>query len=345
MTKDLRLMEYAGNNKWCRVHEELTMIELLNSIVQSFQILIHRYNDLIHNTSTEIPDIMFKASDFAKLGSYKTDSKGVEKKNIVKTIVDRLKANHLEKYIPVVGDRVSYLVILDKQAKQEHLEGKVGASRIGNRSFLIEELYDKYHAIFPAETFKHAILTYSQFIELKIISKLDFRYYLECLCKATSLYTLEERYEDFVKRIDSGSISEAEAGKLTDKYKKEIAKIMLSNYFHYNAVAKSNIKKINKVVEYKNGDIKLLYSLIPELEHREMTLQLKNVIITKLTQRINEVDARVKPVIKLYKKSQTDSFVYDTLNSDTLSTELNKLHLRLSRLNAALKVARGIQIK
>ena len=87
--------------------------------------------------------------------------------------------------------------------------GRTATGNLANRSYVIQELLDNLYVQYPEEEFNEKIkkckknLTYEDYINAKSICMLDFKYYLECLCKSMALYIVGDLYPDVIKEIDA----------------------------------------------------------------------------------------------------------------------------------------------
>ncbi|EAX88403.1 hypothetical protein TVAG_050650 [Trichomonas vaginalis G3] len=231
LQKDLRLMSYNGNNKWSIFKKDEPMQLIIENIIDTFREIVTTYSDIASFKTDKKPSIEFKITDFAKNSAYR---KG--KHNAVSTIVLRLESQHKEKYIPAIGERMSYVIILDSKTEDERLVGKNGTGNIALRSYVIDEIMDNLKLECSKENFKNELIgknlniTYDDWLNAKAISLLDFKYYLECLCKSTALYIVGDLYPEEIKQIDEGSISQVEANKLITKLQQTIATNYVKKY-------------------------------------------------------------------------------------------------------------------
>lgn len=315
LQKDLRLMKYLGGNEWHVFKENEPMEEVIDNIIESFRVIIERYTDMSTLTSDVKPEIGFKAIDFAKTGAYRQG-----KLNAVSTIVRRLKREGKEQYIPTIGERTSYITILDEKTKEERLQGKNNVGRVADRSYVIEEVFDMLRDKYPEHDFNEMIkekqlkITYDEYINARAMCMLDFKYYLECLCKSMALYLIGDLYPDIVKNIDDGMMDAKSAGVLITKLQADIAKKYVEKYFHAGKDVSQSINKYNKLkrqyatVESKKG-IDLLFTMYPRLrECKEISRSVCLAIIKDADENIEKYTKVSTKMMDLYKSLVTDFF-------------------------------------
>lgn len=315
LQKDLRLMSYDGNNKWSIFKKNEPMQSIIENIIDTFREIITTYTDIALFKTDKKPSIEFKITDFAKNSAYR---KG--KHNAVSTIVLRLESQHKEKYIPVIGERMSYVVILDSKTEEERMLGKNSSGNIAPRSYVIDEIMDNLKSECSEEDFNTKLsetnlnISYEDWLNAKAISILDFKYYLECLCKSTALYIVGDLYPEEIKQIDDGSISQSEANKLITKLQGIIASNYVKKYFHYGRSVMTAYnraeKEIKSFITHQPNDVNLLYLVYKDLNKSEsLTLKHKNRILEDTTKNIERYNNVIEIMNKIYKTLSTSNFI------------------------------------
>ena len=314
LQKDLRLMKYEGNNKWQVFSKEESMKDIIDNIIESFRKIINSYSDIANLNTDKHPEINFKITDFSKNGAYRQG-----KQNAVSTIVRRLKAENKTKYIPTVGERMSYVVNLDEKTKQERLMGRAAVGNVADRSYVIQEVLDELYLKYPEEEFnakikdKNLNLTYDEVINAKAISGLDFRYYLECLCKSMALYIVGDVYPEVIKKIDDGFIDPKTANQTISKLQDEIAKDYVKKYFYFGRDVNKTIKTVEKslksyATEKSKQEMDLLYQVCPELYEQDITEEEIMRIKRDVEEKLKNEESMLKKLTYVYKFTLTDHF-------------------------------------
>lgn len=246
---DMRVMKYNGDNVWNKFGYE-TLEESINMVLDTFKNQIERVNTIIYNMENnieenyELPTNFYSLEDYSKNFAYKPDKKN----QVQMAIIKRLKSEGKEYLIPEIFARVNYVIILTEKTKDLQIKGKTDDGKTTERSYLLDELYKSFKDELPEEKYKQYKysdkINYDIYIELKIISNLDFRYYMKQLCSSMSIYALEYLEPDVLRTIDSGEI---ESNKIPDKIKKakkNITELLMKKYFNYG---KDSMKKLNDI--------------------------------------------------------------------------------------------------
>lgn len=314
LQKDLRLMRYLGDDEWKVFSKEESMKTIVDDIIESFRTIIDTYSDIANLKTDKHPEINFKITDFSKNGAYRQG-----KQNAVSTIVRRLKAEGKTKYIPTVGERMSYVTILDEKTEQERLMGKSANGNLSDRSYVIQELLDILYIKYPEEEFNNAIkksnlkLTYEDYINAKSICMLDFKYYLECLCKSMALYIVGDLYPDVIKEIDDGLIDVKTAGQKISKLQSDIAKSYIKQYFYTGRDISKNLNNAEKqlksyVSEKSKKGMDLLYKVYPQIRGRDFTKEDKILIQEDAETQLEKHKSLSKKMCMIYKSLRSNYF-------------------------------------
>lgn len=319
--KDLRIMKYIGNNKWEVIGVKEPMQAIVEGMIELFRNVMASFSKIAAFQSAQTPEIEFKAIDFAKTAAYRPG-----KMNAVSKIVKRLMTEHKEKYIPSIGERMSYIVLIDDITRNERLDGKAADGNVSTKSYVIDEaIEDIKRDMSEAEYTKHArnaklvdskgkpMIKYEDWINAKIISALDCKYYLECLCKSTALYMIGDIYPEEMNRIDMGLISPAEANKLVTKLQGMIAKEYVKRYFHYGVSLMGGYRNVQKQLskmraKYSDG-IEVIFSAYKSITSVEqITPSIRDKIIADCDTNIDNIQATINDIDLVYKTILTNSF-------------------------------------
>lgn len=361
LQKDLRIMKYNCDNKWTSLATNASMESVIDNIVEAFKNIITQFSKIAEFISGEFPKVRFNIMSFAKTSKYRKD-----KQNAITTIVKRLKAQGKEKYICEFDERMSYVVVLDEKTKQERLAGKVSTDHIADKSLIVDELFDEIRNKFSEQfVMKHVAekgydYSYDDWVTAKAISMLDFRYYLECLCKSLSSYIIGDLYPSETKMIDDGILDSTKANALISKLQNEIAKKYVGKYFNYGKDAKKQINRLDKIinnkaknlskliVSHKAGGEFILQQFPDIVSLDDITLERKQNIYRILNDKKINLEEALTECSLIYKNIVTDSFawhkynrmsVYNKYKNDAeglLKLIYDSKHL-LQKINAAMK--------
>lgn len=323
LQQDLRIMKYVGKNVWEVVDINAPMQQIVEGMLDLFREVLQQYSAIANFTSSETPKIEFKAIDFAKTAAYRPG-----KMNTVSKIVKRLQSEHKDAYIPSIGERMSYIVLIDDITREERLNGKAGnTSGVSTKSYVIDEIIDDIKKTIPEREYVEKavgaklidsrgrpIVKYDSWINAKIIAALDAKYYLECLCKSTALYMIGDVYAEEIRKIDEGMMSAAEANKLVTKLQGHIAKDYVKRYFHYGTSVmgafKETVRNFRKwKASIKEGDVSIVFQVCPSIKRMEdITPQKKDSILNTCDKKIDNLSSAVDDVDLVYKTMVTNSF-------------------------------------
>ena len=314
---DLRLMKYNGDNKWTIFKKDESMIKVVDAIIEKFRKVISVYSTIASLKSDVKPEYEFKLLDFAKSRAYKPN----KPQSPVTVLVKRLIAENKQQYIPTIGERMSYVVILDEATKQERLMGKASSGNMLDHSLVVDEFLDQLKAKYPEQQIMQQInklnlkLTYDDFINAKAICELDFKYYLKSLCESLALYILGDLYPNEVKDIDDGVYDSKEANALVTKLKGKIAKEYVDKYFYSGTSVKQGLNAAKKATNTyskklnKTEDTELLYNAYPKLRESEsITQKDKMCIKSDAESKIEKMKTISECCERVYKYICTNSF-------------------------------------
>ena len=251
LQKDLRLMKYNGSGEWDTFPINEPMKTIIDNVISTFRDIIRVYNEIANFATSTAPKYAFNILDFAKNGAYR-----VGKQNTVSQIVRRLEAVGKPQYIPGIGERMTYVTILDEATRANRNMGLAKQTNTSDRSVVVQELLDKLEATYPETWFNEQLsqhpdaegLTYTDYINAKAICELDIKWYLEYLCKSMALYIVADVYPNEIKQIDDGLITPKEAGAIISKLQDNIAKTYVDMYFPRSKTVKNSLKAVTSNV-------------------------------------------------------------------------------------------------
>lgn len=354
--QDLRLIKYEGKGAWKLFDIDEPMKKIIDDIVESFRETIDAYTKIIHLVSSDKPTYQFSILDFAKTGAYRPD-----KMNPVSAIVRRLREEHKDKFIPDMGERMYYVIIIDEKVKNARAMGRAGSGSITDRAVVVEELLEEVHKEFPEDMFvknkpDDFDVTYEEFINAQAICRLDFKYYLECLCKSMALYIIGDIFPKDILRIDEGLISSKEANELVTKRQNEIAKMYVQQYFPSGVSVTSNVRRAYKdtaemkaIAKMSIDDASIIYTIFPSLKDQEITKSMAvdlAAAVSRQLEKFVEKHDLIKGIREFVltnnfatfiSNKQSEMKLYETIKSDPESA-VNDLSI-LSRNIAAYKKA------
>lgn len=311
---DLRLMKYLGGGKWELFDINESMKEVIDNIITQFGSIVGSYTDIANLASDKKPEYYFNILDFSKNQAYKKDKRGA-----IPTIVQRLKAQQKDKYIPSYGERVNYIVLLDEKTKQERLMGKVAVGGVAERSYLVQEILDELHEKYPKEEIEEQIkskslnLTYDDYINAKVVCMLDFKYYLGCLSKSMALYIVGDVYPNEIKEIDDGLLDSVESRKRIDKLTSKISKEYVDKYFYTTRKINTNFNKAKKdlnvaITNINKEGIELIYSAYKQFQGKELTKKNRLFIQMDCENEIRKRKELSRKMEEVYKFILTNGF-------------------------------------
>lgn len=258
LQKDLRLMKYEGDGKWNVFPKSTQMLDITDEVINTYKSIMKCYNDVVKFINVK-PQIKFTIFDFAKTAAYRK-----EKKNTISVVVSRLKQEAEEqmekgvskedsklKYISGIGDRMSYVIIVDDNLSKLRKEGKPDTKK-SERAYVVDEILDDLKSKYKQTDIENEIkmkgldITYDEWINAKAMTMLDDKYYLECLCKSIALYIVGDLFPNEIKEIDDGMRTPAEAGGIINKLQVKIAKMYIDKFYASNKIISKNNRSYNK---------------------------------------------------------------------------------------------------
>lgn len=348
--KDLRLMKYVGNNEWDIFALNEPMQHIVESVIETFRSIIDMYTKVANFQSAALPEIEFKAIDFAKTAAYRQG-----KQNTVSKIVKRLIDEHKEEYIPSIGERMSYIVLINDITKDERLNGKASDGNVAKKSYVIDEAINDIKKCISIEQFKEILkqnnlvddsgkemVDYDKWINAKIISSLDCKYYLECLCKSTALYMIGDRYQEEIRRIDEGLISMSEANKLITKLQGMIAKDYIKQYYHYGVSTltdyKSTLKQMEKLRAKHHPKMSDVLEVFKLNDASQITVGVRNQMMTDCEDNIKTFTKTIDDIENIYKNLTTNEFTTFCPENDAQKTLWKKYKKQPQKLLGQLRL-------
>lgn len=332
LQKDLRLMKYTGENQWNVFAKEESMQTIVENVIESFRDTLAKYSAIAQLISDVKPTIEFKIGDFAKNAAYRID-----KQNVAATIVARLRSEHKEQYIPVIGERMYYVVLLDNTTESARMDGRKGDASIATRSYVVNELLDDMRKTYPETSFVTTLnITYDEWLQAKVISRLDMRYYLECLCKSTALYIVGDLYPTEIEDIDNGTITQTVANALITKLQQQIADVYVKKYFKTDRSISTKYKSIEKRVEQRlanepDGLPKLLAvfnKTYPSVESLNKMAKLKIIkYCDNEISRLEEISRSMERIHRFYSTNSFTKFYPANDNERTAYAEIERRKL------------------
>jgi hypothetical protein len=192
---DLRLMHIVqdcGETFW-EAHSTASMIQTVEqSVFETFKKII---NQLESNLPLTLP---FTLQDFAK-----STTNRPEKKNVCKTIIERLEREGKTHLIPPPMSKISYVVTLTEEEKEKR---RSGIKSMGKSSYKLLSEIESFH-------------------------ELDFKYYFGALIKSMTLYLISEVFPDQMLILDNEELTKDEATKLVNLLQTRIVSSYLDFYY------------------------------------------------------------------------------------------------------------------
>jgi hypothetical protein len=219
-----------------------------------------------------IPEIIYNVLDFCRTKTYKADKRGpyIE-------IIDRLKLEHKEKYIPQNNERACFLIVETEEVQRKRQMGIANAGTMASRSYMLQELMDDVETKYPKDQYPEVTIistpnnnqsfeenekrlteaslpqsvrrkniSYKEFINYKIISMLDTKHYFTALIQALSLYIIGDKFPQDIERIDNGEYTAKEIGEKIDKLKNLIVKEYVDINYPCGRARAKEAKAFNK---------------------------------------------------------------------------------------------------
>lgn len=348
LQKDLRLMKYLGNNEWKIFQKDEEMKSIIENIIESYRNIIDCYANIAAFINSKLPEIQFQAMDFAKTAAHREG-----KQNSVTHIVARLRAEGKEQYIAPIGERMSFIVLLDKKTQEERLAGKAGSGNTSTRSFVVDEVMDIIKSEMPESEFQKYIkndfnISYDEWINAKVISMLDHKYYFECLCNSIALYIIGDVYPDIIKKIDNGEMRAIDANTEISKMRKEIANHYVKLVYRSGNDIKKELKVLNTDMPKKGkvkdvvGDVQLLLQVYDEFDKVEdITPAARDAILKDCYRSIEDCTNKVNCLEKMYRVLVCDAFIGYKCKSEFETVHYNKYKDNIKGLVAVINTLKS----
>ena len=361
LQKDLRVMKYDGYGSWTTFAKDEPMEHIIDNVVETFHKIILQYQSIAELETDQLPEYDFNILDFAKNSAYR-----VGKQNAVTQIVKRLQREGKNQYIPGIGERMTFVTVLDENTKQWRSEGKAKQTNTSERSYVVQEILDKLHIDYPESEFKQLKesigdkiknLTYDDYINAKAICLLDIKWYLEYLCKSIALYIVGDKFPNEIKKIDEGEILPKDAGLLITKLQEKISKEYVLKYFPRDKTYAQKVRqqeKQNKLaIQADRSDLVKRY---PNIDFDNLTLDQYNLINGDLSRANENYSTLLKYQQEVFRSVSTDKFfkpkyknplkqeIYEKyrLNIPQLEKTINDTYIRLANVKACQSALEGV---
>lgn len=362
LRKDLRIMKYDGEGDWTTFPLNESMEHIVNEVIETFHQIIIRYQSIANLETDELPEYDFSLIDFAKNSAYRPGKQG-----IVPQIVKRLKKEGKERFIPGMGERMTFVMLLDETTKQNRENGRAAQTNAGDCSYVVAEILEQLYEKYPREEFEQKKLnndriknlTYEKFIDVKAICLLDIKRYLTCLAKSMSLYIVGDKYPNEIHRIDDGELTPTEAGQLISKLQDKIAKNYVEKYYPHDVKYARDLRTSEK----KRAKIKItsnrseLMKRYPEINIDDLTLSQYNQISSDLNQTLEQYSTLLKYCDEIYKKINTDKFsvpkyknqqkkdIYEKFKNkpEKLMKTIEDLHVRINNVKGCVLALQSVE--
>ena len=361
LQKDLRVMKYDGYGNWSTFAKDEPMEHIISNVVETFHRVILQYQAIAELETDKLPEYDFNILDFAKNSAYR-----VGKQNAVTQIIKRLQREGKPQYIPGIGERMTFVTLLDEATKQYRAEGKAKQTNTSERSYVVQEILDQLHKEIPESEFnklkeanidKVRDLSYDNYINAKAICMLDIKWYLEYLCKSIALYIVGDKFPDEIKRIDNGEISPKDAGALITKLQEKISKEYVLKYFPrdraYAQTIRRQEKQNNLVIQADRSDLVKRY---PDVDFDNLSLSQYNQIHGDLSRANDNYSTLLTYYKEVFRSISTDKFfkpkyknqmkqeIYEKYKSNLPQLEklINDTFARLANVKACQSALEGV---
>jgi hypothetical protein len=148
-------------------------------------------------------------------------------------------------------ERVSYVIQLTPEVKEKQKKGIANTGKTSDQVISVKLFEEKIRNEFPVEKYNelqyHDTIPYEQFIKLIMISRLDFKHYMESLCSSMALYAVEYLCENEIK--SSNDCEEKVRMEIVKKAQDKAADILLKKYFKTGKKCNQEVKDIDKLVK------------------------------------------------------------------------------------------------
>lgn len=325
---DMRLIKYIDNNNWENI-EQKSLEEVINYVLDSFKNQINTIKNITYNMLNNInsytwnlPNNMFKIDDYSKQVAYKPNKNNAIMQSMINRIQERIQnGDNIE--MPKVFQRLNYVIVLTSKSKDLQDSGKNDDGKISEKAFMVDELRKICEEEIPFNKYNdlefHDKYSYEQFIELLMISKLDFKHYMKSLCSSMANYALEYLDPEALKAYDDSSLTSEAKKNIITKSTDKITKLLLSKYFtagknaniSTTAFVNDNKKIINKMNKYNNMQkYEELCKIIPSASGKtiEEIHKNKSVYMNGINNRLREYESNMNDLKIISKHIITNHF-------------------------------------
>jgi DNA polymerase elongation subunit (family B) len=300
LQKDLRLMEYFGDNYW-ESFDSISMKDVIVGLFNTFQNMPKYFENISEGIDSKIEMYEFTLIDFSKSVTNRPN-----KNNACKDIISRLTRQNKTKYIPSIMEKVQYVVIFSENMENQRLYGRAYNGKMSNNYVLVEELLEELRESNPKESYIGN--DYDKYINALAICRLNFKYYFEKLVKSMSLYLLSEEYPSEMTMIDNGEISEKDSKDLVSKLQDKLVRKYRDIYF---PSSRSELRELTQMRKMINLDQKpnkeLIFKVFPDTS-REITLDQKSQMEKRLLDEIEKIEITYHKADKIYRHKLTNKF-------------------------------------
>lgn len=271
---DLILSRYISGN-WVNISKG-SLSDVINTVLDMFKQQINRIEEIKEHIlndfdeSYALPVPFFRLVDYSKQVTYKSDKKNP-------TMLEILK--HFDKKgrpYPEHTERLNYVYIITKKIRKQLESGKSVLSNIGESARVLEELSEKFERKYPKAAYKnlkyYKRLPYKIFIEILIISSLNFRFYVSALCSSLSVFACEYLQKELLDSSMLPQIDDKKRGEMIKRAQQNAAKILLERFYRigkkqaFNEIDERKKNTIKRNLEKNNTAEKLLkmcYEIFP----------------------------------------------------------------------------------
>ena len=352
LSEDLRICKFDRTiNKWVGIPSNHTLKDYIFKYIDEFKICMQTMIKMANFQTAEKPKPNFKLDDFSK-----NDRNNPESKNAAYHLISRYRKTiqnlknedeirRYTSYIPYNGDRIWYVICESDKTRENTIHGKKGSVRNYELMKSIEELKDDVNEELGDDPIKYFEknnpfndLSFEDWYNAKLISKLYLKHYLNALAKSMALYILGEIYETEANAINNGEINDVD--KLVTRLTENISEAITAKYFpcarskkDYNQILGGNsnnsnnhnlLNNIKEVKIYSNNEMRkyqLFQELCPKLNYEKSK---NNKYLTQFANYITGFKKEIKALESLKIRMCYDQFgIWKEL--DGLSKDENKL--------------------
>lgn len=172
---------------------------------------------------------------------------------------ERETLKRIEGYIPYTGERLFYVICENDETRAMTSKGVKTLGTLTNLRRSIDELRDEIDTPDNKSYFYTHVgslnITYEEWVNAKMISRVYLKHYLSAMASATSLYPLGEIYPQEAAELDSDIYTDKEKAKIVDKLQDQIAQIFIDKYFPRDRYRKTNYEAIEKKSKPKRTEL------------------------------------------------------------------------------------------